>query len=108
VGTQAKLGYLPSSDVTNGFIVSTLRKNIYSSTTCAYHLVDNYVRQLRLMKLNITNIDENYLSSDIVSIAFAYFLNPLQPSLKYIIEFFLIDTPQMLLQRVKNWSLSVT
>jgi hypothetical protein len=33
-----------------------------------YHLVDKYMHQPRLMKLNIANIDKNYLSSDVVSI----------------------------------------
>jgi hypothetical protein len=34
-----------------------------------YRLTDREMRQLRLMKLNTTNINENYLSSDVVSIA---------------------------------------
>jgi hypothetical protein len=37
--------------------------------TDMYRLVDKYMRQPRLMKLNITNRDKNYLSSDVVSIA---------------------------------------
>jgi hypothetical protein len=61
-----------------------------------------------LIKSNITNIDENYLSSDLVSIALIYFLNQLHPSLKYAIQFFLIDTSQNLLQALKNWSSSAT
>jgi hypothetical protein len=36
-----------------------------------YRLVDKYMHQPRLMKLNITNIDKIYLSSDVVSIALA-------------------------------------
>jgi hypothetical protein len=60
------------------------------------------MRQPRLMKLNIINIDENYLSSDVVSIALAYFLNLLHPSLEYAIQFFVIDTPQNLLQGLKK------
>jgi hypothetical protein len=67
-----------------------------------HRLVDKYMRQPYLMKLTITNINEIYLSSDIVSIAFAYFLNPPHSSLKYAIEFFLIDTPQHLLQGPKK------
>jgi hypothetical protein len=47
-------------------------------------------------------IDEIYLSSDVVSIALAYFLNLLDPSLKYAIQFFLIDISQNLLQRLKK------
>jgi hypothetical protein len=50
----------------------------------------------------MTNIDENYLSSDVVSIALAYFLNPPHPSLKCAIQFFLIDISQNLLQGLKK------
>jgi mannose/fructose/N-acetylgalactosamine-specific phosphotransferase system component IIC len=73
-----------------------------------YHPVDKYMRQPRLMKLNITNIDENYLSYDVVSIALVYFLNLLHLSLNYAIQFFLIDIPQNLLQGLKNQSSSTT
>jgi hypothetical protein len=65
-------------------------------------LTDKYMHQPHLMKLNITKRDEIYLSSDIVSIALAYFLNPPHPSLKCAIQFFLIDTSQNLSQRVKQ------
>jgi hypothetical protein len=65
--------------------------------TQAYLLVHKYMRQPRLMKSNRINIDGNYLSSDVVSIALAYFLNSQHPSLKYAIQFLLIDTPQNLL-----------
>jgi hypothetical protein len=54
------------------------------------------------MKLNIINIDEKYLASDVVFIALAYFLNPLHLSLKYTIQFFLVNTPQNLLQAFKK------
>jgi hypothetical protein len=47
-----------------------------------YYLVDKHVHQPCLMKLNMTNIDEKHLSSDVVFIALAYFLNPRHPSLK--------------------------
>jgi hypothetical protein len=67
-----------------------------------YRLIDKYMRQPRLMKLNIINIDENYLSSDIVSITFTYFLNPLHSSLKYAIQFFLIDNFQNVLQALNK------
>jgi hypothetical protein len=60
------------------------------------------MRQSRLMKLNITNIDQNDLLSDVLSITLVYFLNLLHPSLKYAIQFFLINTPQNLLQALKN------
>jgi hypothetical protein len=63
--------------------------------------------------LKIINIDENYLSSDAVSIALlclalpcfallclalAYFLDSPHPSLKYAFQFFLIDRSQNRLQ----------
>jgi hypothetical protein len=50
-------------------------------------------------------MNENYLSSDVVSIALAYFLNPLHLSLKNAIQFFLIDTPQNLLQWLRKLAL---
>jgi hypothetical protein len=50
------------------------------------------------MKLNLTQIEENYLSSEVIDFALAYFLNPSYPSLKYATHFFLIDTPQNVLQ----------
>jgi hypothetical protein len=36
-------------------------------------MVDKYMRQLRLMKLNIIDIGEKYLSSDVVSSALFIF-----------------------------------
>jgi hypothetical protein len=60
------------------------------------------MRQLRLIKLNITNMHETCLSSDVVSITLAYFLNPPHPSLKYAIQFLLVDTPHNLLQGLKK------
>jgi hypothetical protein len=54
------------------------------------------------MKLNRTNIDQNYLSSDVVFIVLTSSLNPLHPSLKYVIQFFLINTFQNLLQALKK------
>jgi hypothetical protein len=44
----------------------------------------------------------NFLSSDIASISFTYFLNSTHLSLKYGIQFFKIDTPQNLLQALKK------
>jgi hypothetical protein len=67
-----------------------------------YRLVDKYMCQSCLMKFNIDNIDENYLSSDIVFIVLAYFLNLMHPSLKCAIYSFLIDTIQNLLQGLKK------
>jgi hypothetical protein len=63
---------------------------------CPYRLVDKYMPQPRLMKLNRINRDENYSSSDTVSITLTHFLNPPHPSLKYAIQFFLIDAPKSL------------
>jgi hypothetical protein len=68
----------------------------------SYRLIDKYMAQPRVMKLNRTNIDENYLSPDVVSIALTYFLNPPHSRLKYAIQFFLIDTPQNLLQVLRE------
>jgi hypothetical protein len=48
------------------------------------------------MKSNRINIDENYLSSDVVSMALTYFLNPQRPSLKYF------NALQNLLQRLEK------
>jgi hypothetical protein len=56
------------------------------------------------MKLNRTNIDENDLSSDVVFVALTYFLKPLHPSLKYAIQFVLIDTPKISCGDSRNWS----
>jgi hypothetical protein len=63
------------------------------------------MRQPRLMKLNISNGDGNYLSSDVISIAFAYFLNPPHPNLKCAIQFFLTDNSHNLLQGLEKTGL---
>jgi hypothetical protein len=55
-----------------------------------------------LMKMRRTFIDETCLSSDVASIAFAYFLNSAHRSLKYAIQFLLIQTPQNPLQALKK------
>jgi hypothetical protein len=68
----------------------------------SYRLVHKYMRQPRPMKLSRTNTDGNFLSSDAVSIALAYFLNSPHPSLKYAIQFSLIQTPQHPLHALKN------
>jgi hypothetical protein len=47
-----------------------------------------------LMKMRITHISMNCLSSDVVSIAFAYCLNSARASLKYGIQCLLIQKPQ--------------
>jgi hypothetical protein len=60
------------------------------------------------MKVSRTFRDKNCLSSDAVSITFTYFQNPLHPSLKSPIQFFLIETPQDRPQGFKNWPSSAT
>jgi hypothetical protein len=47
-------------------------------------------------------MSENYLSSNITSIALAYFLNPLHSDLKYLIQLFLINARQKLLQAIEK------
>jgi hypothetical protein len=73
-----------------------------------YRLVDKYMRQPRLMRTRRIFIYKNCLSSDVVSISFTYFLNSAHPSLKYGIQFLLIQTLQNLLQTFKNWSSSAS
>jgi hypothetical protein len=60
------------------------------------------MRQPGLMKMHRTFIDTTCLLSDVVSNAFAHFLNSAHPSLKYGIQFFKIVTPQNLLQALKK------
>jgi hypothetical protein len=67
-----------------------------------YHLVYEYLHHPRLMKLSGTNIDGNCLSSEVVSIGLAYFLNWQHLSLNYVIQFLLIQTSQKLLQGLKK------
>jgi hypothetical protein len=67
-----------------------------------YRLAHKYMRQPRLMKLSRTNIDGNCLLSGVVSIALADFLNSLHSSLKYAIQFLLIQILQNLLQSLKK------
>jgi hypothetical protein len=50
-----------------------------------YRLVNKYMLQPGLMKMRRTFIDKTYLSSDVASIIFIYFLNSAHPSLKYAI-----------------------
>jgi hypothetical protein len=45
---------------------------------------------------------KNCLSSDVASIAFAYFFNSAHPSLKCAIQFLLIQTPQNPMQALKK------
>jgi hypothetical protein len=59
-----------------------------------YCLVHKDMHQRCLMKLSRTNIDGDCLSSGVVSIALAYFLNSLNSSLKYAVQFSLIQILQ--------------
>jgi hypothetical protein len=67
-----------------------------------YRLVNKYMPQPGLMKMRRTFINKICLSSDAVSISFTYFLNSLYPSLKYPIQFLLIDTLQNRLSGFKK------
>jgi hypothetical protein len=69
---------------------------------CQYRLVDKCMRQRRLMKLDIINEGENNLLSGVVSISLVSVLNPPHPSLKYAIQFSLIDIPQNLLRELEK------
>jgi hypothetical protein len=55
-----------------------------------------------LMKIHRTFIDKTCLSSDVASITFTYFLNSAHTSLKYAIQFLLIQNPQNPLQTLKK------
>jgi hypothetical protein len=52
-----------------------------------YRMVHKCMGQPVLMKLEWSNIGENYLSSKFISVALAYFLNPLYSGSKYPIQF---------------------
>jgi hypothetical protein len=54
------------------------------------------------MKLGRSHINANDLSSDVAPIVLAYFLDLLHLSLKYAIQFLLVDTPHNLLQGLKK------
>jgi hypothetical protein len=70
--------------------------------TLKYRLVHKDMFHPRLMKLNRTNINGNCLSFDLISIVLADFLNLPHLSLKYAIQFLLIQTPQNVFQALKN------
>jgi hypothetical protein len=55
-----------------------------------------------LMNMLRTYTDKTCLSSDLASISFAYFLNSAHRSLKYAIQFLLIQTSQNLVQALKK------
>jgi hypothetical protein len=67
-----------------------------------YRLIDKYMPQPGLMKIRRTFRDKTCLSSDVASISFAYFLNSAHRSLKYAIQFLLIQTSQNPLQALKK------
>jgi hypothetical protein len=79
--------------------MSTIRNQV---TISLYLLVNKYMPQPDLMKMRRTFTDETCLSSNVASIAFTYFLNSAHPSLKYGIQFLLIQIPQNPLQAVKK------
>jgi hypothetical protein len=60
------------------------------------------MRGPRLMRMHKSLLYKNGLSTDVVSIALTYFLNSPHPSPKYGIQFFVIETIQNLLQRLKE------
>jgi hypothetical protein len=55
-----------------------------------------------LMKMRRTCGNQTCLLSDVVSIAFTCFSSSFDPSVKYPIQFFLIDAPQNRFQRFKK------
>jgi hypothetical protein len=67
-----------------------------------YHPVGKYMPQPGLMRMRKTFIDKNCLSSDVASISFAYFSNSANRSLKYAIQFLLIQITQNPLQALKK------
>jgi hypothetical protein len=79
----------------------TGQKNILLANL-TYRLNHKYMRRPRLMRMRKSLLYKNGLSSDIVSIALIYFLNSPHPSLKYGFQFFVIETIQNLLQRLKE------
>jgi hypothetical protein len=61
----------------------TIRANMQSSHLYPeYRRIDKYLCQPRLTNLNITNVGENYLSSAVVFLSFAYVLDSLGIRLK--------------------------
>jgi hypothetical protein len=85
--------------------VSALLTHLHKKDNLAdvcYRLIDKYMHQPRLMKMRKTLMGKICLPSDVASIAFAYFLNSAHPSLKYAIQFLLIQTAQNLFQALKK------
>jgi hypothetical protein len=78
-------------DLAKDFGIGKVMKTEDMNRGIMYRLVDQYMSHPRLMKLNMINGDDNYLSFDAVSIAWTYCLNGSHPSLKYAIQFFLIN-----------------
>jgi hypothetical protein len=67
-----------------------------------HRLIDKYMPQPGLMKMRRTFIDKTCLSSDVASLAFAYFLNLAHASMKYAIQILLIQTAHNPLQALKK------
>jgi hypothetical protein len=78
------------------FLTSFLLEQLY------YRLVREYMPQPGLMKMRRTFRDEICLSSDLSSVAFAYFLSSAQQSLKCGIQCALIQIPSHALQALKK------
>jgi hypothetical protein len=65
-------------------------------------MVDKYMRELDLMEIDRNFMDESCSASDAVSIAITNLSNPAYPRSKYSIQFFLAETSQNRLQRLKE------
>jgi hypothetical protein len=65
-------------------------------------VIDKYLPQPDLTKMGSIFMDKICLSSDVASNSFADFLSSAQRSLKYTIQFLLIQTPQNPLQSLKK------
>jgi hypothetical protein len=75
-----------------------IEQTFWSPLSC---MIDKYMRQPRLTKFEWSDRYENHFSSNVISSAWTYFLNPLYPGPKYLIQFFLIDISQKILQAIK-------
>jgi hypothetical protein len=94
--------YLSGSFSHISLIFHAISPGNYAEHSVRYRPVRKYMPQPGLMKMPRTFIDETCFSSDVASIAFAYLLNSAHSSLKYAIQFLLIQTPQNPLQALKK------
>jgi hypothetical protein len=65
-----------------GMSLTIINQSFFFCTFSYSRLADKYMREPRLMKLNTMKRDQNYLSSDVVSITLAEFVTSSHPSLK--------------------------